>query len=109
MKMPAAASLAVLAVLAARGAAAAEPERVGTRPYELDWAGRTEDAVPPLVDFEDLSGWRVECRDAAATFERTREEQIWGRHVGKLTYRATGPGPEVRIVPPAPIPIPGPF
>jgi hypothetical protein len=90
-------------------AAGAEPEKVGVRPYEMDWAGRTEDAVPPLVDFEDLAGWRVESRDAEARLERTREQQIWGKGVAKLTYRGAGPSPEVLILPPAPLPIPAPF
>ena len=74
--------------------------KVGQRPYELDWANRVQDHCPPLVDFEDLTGWTVECRKAEATFERTREQQIWGQHVGKLSYRGTGPAPEVRILPP---------
>jgi len=87
----------------------ATAETVGKRPYELDWAKRTEDHCPPLVDFEELTGWHVECRDAVANFERTREQQIWGAHVGKLTYRGTGPSPEVRIVPPQPLAIDHPF
>lgn len=82
---------------------------VGKRPYELDWAGRTHDHCPPLVDFEDLTGWRVETRDAVASFERSREQQIWGDYVGKLTYRGTGAAPEVRVLPPQPIPIPHSF
>ncbi len=81
-------------------------ETVGARPYELDWAGRDQDDHPPLVDFEELSGWTVETRNAEARFERTREQQIWGRYVGKLTYRATGATPVVRVLPPTPIPVP---
>ena len=87
----------------APGAAAAPAETVGKRPYELEWAGRTQDEHAPLVDFESLEGWRVECRDAEARFERTREQQIWGQHVGRLTYRGTGTRPEVRILPPQPV------
>jgi hypothetical protein len=82
---------------------------VGVRPYELDWAGRTQDARPPLVDFETLTGWTVETESAVASFEATREQQIWGEAVGKLTYRATGPNPLVRLRPPQPMPIPGEF
>jgi hypothetical protein len=83
---------------------------VGVRPYEMDWAGRTLDDNPPLVNFEDLSGWRVECSSAVASFARTREQQLWDRYVGKLTYRGlTKGGPVVRIVPPRPIPISAPF
>ena len=96
-------------VLLAAAAPGEQAEAVGRRPYEMDWAGRTADDHPPLVDFEDLSGWRVECKDAEARFERSREQQIWGRHVGRLTYRAAGPRPQVRLLPPAPIAIRGPF
>lgn len=98
----------ILALIAAC-AFAQEGENVGKRPYELDWAGRMEDDNPPLVDFEDMTGWRVETENAEATFERTREEQIWGDYVAKLTYRATGNSPTVRMLPPEPITIAGGF
>ena len=84
-------------------------EVVGERPYEMVWADRTQDDHTPLIDFEDLTGWRVEPRDAEATFERSREQQIWGKYVGKLTYRGTGSSPSVRIVPPEPVRIDSPF
>lgn len=86
-----------------------EAEVVGQRPYEMVWANRNEDDHPPLVDFEDLTGWDVETTNCEATLKRTREQQLWGRYVAKLTYRGTGGGPQVRIVPPAPIPIREPF
>ncbi len=82
---------------------------VGQRPYEMVWANRTNDDHAPLVDFENLSGWHVAIKDAEATFQRTREEQIWGKYVGKLAYRGAGNQPEVRVLPPAPIPIKVPF
>jgi len=88
---------------------AEETEVIGERPYEMVWANRNEDDHPPLVDFEDLTGWRVETEQAEARFERTREQQIWGKYVGKLTYRATGSNPEVRVVPPNPVEITAPF
>lgn len=78
-------------------------EIVGQRPYEMVWAGRTDDDHPPLIDFEDLTGWRVECKDGKATLERTREQQLFGRYVAKLTYRGEGATPEVRILPPRPV------
>ena len=93
----------------ALGSVLTAAETIGKRPYELDWAGRGEDHCPPLVNFEDLAGWRVECKQAEAKFERTREQQIWGAHVGKLTYRGAGTSPEVRVLPPAPIAINQPF
>lgn len=86
-----------------RRANAGQVEKVGKRPYEMVWAHRTKDDHPPLVDFEDLSGWTVETSESAARFERSREQQIWGRYVGKLTYRGTGTKPVVRITPPRPV------
>ncbi len=68
----------------------AAEEVVGKRPYEMDWAGRTQDANPAVVDFENLDGWTVEGKNMEAKFERTREQQIFGSYVGKLTYRSTG-------------------
>ncbi|MBQ6827573.1 MAG: hypothetical protein IJO46_06120, partial [Thermoguttaceae bacterium] len=50
-------------------------EKIGVRPYEMDWAGRTEEVREPLVDFENLDGWTVEAVGSVATFERSREEQ----------------------------------
>ena len=88
--------------------AVADDEKVGVRPYEMDWAGRTEEVRTPIVDFENLDGWTVKTTNAIATFERSREEQMYGKYVGKLTYRM-GDGedrPVVDIVPPEPIDIP---
>ena len=39
-------------------------ETVGARPYEMVWIGRTNDHCAPLVDFEYVTGWRVECKGA---------------------------------------------
>ncbi|MBR4834114.1 MAG: hypothetical protein IKU86_07270 [Thermoguttaceae bacterium] len=83
-------------------------KKIGVRPYEMDWAGRTEEVRPALVDFENLDGWTVEAHGAVATFERSREEQMYGKYVGKLTYRkdaASQETPVVRVRPPQPIPI----
>ncbi|MCX7009054.1 MAG: hypothetical protein NTY53_17700 [Kiritimatiellaeota bacterium] len=79
------------------------------RPYEMDWAGRTNDDHAPLVDFEKLDGWVVTGKQVVATFALSREQQLFGAHVGKLTYRATAARGELRIQPPSPIQIPAPF
>ncbi|HOM18801.1 MAG TPA: hypothetical protein PLQ00_15830, partial [Thermoguttaceae bacterium] len=79
-------------------------EKVGQRPYEMDWAGRTTDTRPPLVDFENLDGWTVQGEDAQASWRRSREQQIWDKYVGKLVYRGTGRHPTITIRPPKPIP-----
>ncbi len=89
--------------------AGAAEEEVGERPYEMVWANRTEDDHPPLVDFENLDGWTVECVDAEATFTRSRQQQLWGPYVGKLVYRGAGKRPSVVVKPPQPIAVTGPF
>lgn len=101
--------LAVLLGLQGAAALAAEGETVGQRPYEMVWANRNQDEHPPLVDFEDLAGWTAQCKASEASFVQSREQQLWGKYVGKLTYRGTGAGPEVRLTPPQPIPIKQPF
>ena len=83
-------------------------EIVGERPYEMEWAGRTADPWTCLVDFEEPGDWTVEATNTIASFERTREQQMYGSYVGKLTYRRDGTGvPSVVIRPPKPIPVPG--
>ncbi|MBM4154207.1 MAG: hypothetical protein FJ221_04175 [Lentisphaerae bacterium] len=89
--------------------AADAPDPVGVRPYELDWAHRVTDDVPALVDFEAPAEWTVRTRNAAASFVRTRRQQIWGQWVGELTYRGTNSGPEIRAGPAAPVPVAAPF
>lgn len=84
-------------------------ETVGQRPYEMVWANRTADDYPPLVDFEQPLKWRVENKDAAAQWEPSREQRIWGQYVGKLVYHATGPNPETRVLADEPITLQKPF
>ena len=80
-----------------------DPGPAGSRPYEME--SRTESRVP-FLDFCDLSGWTVQMeRGAEAQFTRTREQQIWSRHVGRLTYWGTSEQSTVTIRPPASIPI----
>ena len=100
-------TLAALTAAVQSAAYAGETEKVGVRPYEMEWAGRTEEVRTPLVDFENLDGWKVVTRNTVASFERSREEQMYGSYVGKLTYRCEGEevNPYVDIVPPAPIPV----
>lgn len=82
-------------------------ENIGKRPYELDWAGRLEDDHPPLIDFESDDAWIVTAHNATATFMRSREQQLWGDHVYKLSYQGTGePAPKITLAPPKPVPLP---
>lgn len=84
-------------------------EPIGQRPYEMDWANRKEPR-PPTITFSNLSGWRMEVSEGAiATFRPSREQNIWNRPVGKLTYRGNGDPksrPVILLYPPKPIPIP---
>lgn len=84
-------------------------EAVGERPYEMVWAGRDAEVQPALADFEDLTGWTVECHNAVGTMEGNRERLMYGEQVGKVTYRGTSSGPTVRLVPPRPVPCPDGF
>ena len=81
-------------------------ETIGERPYEMVWARRADPDHPPLVDFENLDGWKIETRDAVATITRTREQQLWGKYVARLDYRGTSPKAELTLRPPEPIPLP---
>ena len=76
---------------------------VGQRPYEMQWAGRTSDTHQALIDFEDLALWQTRCRDADAEFSRSREQQLWGRYVGKLVYRGSSKRAEITLRPDQPV------
>lgn len=80
-------------------------EKVGERPYEMVWANRKEEREP-LVDFENLEGWTVECYSGAnVKVQRSREQQMWGDYVCKVTFSGTSPNSRFVIKPPQPIPI----
>lgn len=84
-------------------------EPVGLRPYEMEWADRKEPRKPTVI-FSDLRGWRMELHGGAqATFRPSREQNVWHRPVGKLTYRGNGDPksrPTILLYPPEPIPVP---
>lgn len=95
-----------LCVVAGQALGQAENEPIGSRPYEMVWAQRTEDTRPPLVDFENLDGWTVETADAVAAWSATGRQPLWGERVGQLTYRAAGGQPRVSVKPPRAIALP---
>jgi len=83
---------------------------VGARPYEMDWAGRTEPNHPQLADFEDLDGWRVRCFDGAdARLYRSRQELLFGEYTAKVVYSGETARSRFIIEPPEPIAIPAAF
>ena len=77
----------------------------GERPYEMVLANRNHDDHPACVPFTDVDGWRVVTVDADARFERSQDVLLFGDSVAKLTYRATGMNPKIKLVPPEPITI----
>lgn len=106
-------------VLAAFGSLFAEEatqksveEKIGVRPYEMDWAGRTEEVRPALIDFETFGAWTVETENSVAAFTQSREEQMYGQYVGKLVYRMAdekGAAPVVTLRPEKPLRVPEKF
>lgn len=88
--------------------AIAEEEKVGERPYEMVWANRNEEVRTPLCDFENCDGWDVVTTNSIATFTASREQQMYGKYVGKLTYRVADgnetPVVELRLKEPVPVP-----
>lgn len=78
----------------------------GQRPYEMVWAGRTADTHPPLVVFDEVSGWSVQCVNAEATLTASDEQLLFADRTAKLQYRRqTSGSTSIQLRPPAPIPI----
>lgn len=77
------------------------------RPYEMEWAGRTEDDRPALCALTTGKGWRVSGENAEATFTRATARLLFGDGVARLRYRSLGgkDKPRVFVRPPKPIPV----
>ena len=76
------------------------------RPYEMEWAGRTADVRTPVYPMTDVDGWTVHVRDAVASLSRSPDHLLFGDGVLRLTYRAAGKNPEMRLRPPSPYVLP---
>ncbi|MCX7014794.1 MAG: hypothetical protein NTW86_19975 [Candidatus Sumerlaeota bacterium] len=84
--------------------------KVGERPYELDWAQRQAPDHPPLLGFDDLSGWRTAGFDGAeAQLYRSRQQWCFARYSAEAVYSGVSDKSRFVIAPPQPIPIPGEF
>ena len=84
-------------------------QTVGKRPYEMDWAGRTEDDHPALVNFERNETWTVEAENGEGIVERSREQQMFGDYVLKFSYKGVKSGAAFTLRPPQPLPVPQDF
>lgn len=94
----------------AEGVRAAKPmpvgEAPGARPYEMVQANRKPDHIP-LVNFDSLDGWTVECADGTvADLFASQKQRLWDSPVARLVYRGTSDKSTVTLRPPAPMPIP---
>lgn len=79
---------------------------VGLFPYEMTWVQRNDDP-PPLVDFEDMEGWKLETYyEVDGNLYRSREQQLWGQYVAKLVYSGKNKDSFLILRPPKPILIP---
>jgi hypothetical protein len=64
-------------------------ETAGARPYEMIWADRKPPHVP-LVNFDWLEGWQVECTEGAvADLIASQRQRVWESPVARLVYRGT--------------------
>ncbi len=83
---------------------------VGSRPYELDWAHRDSDQRQGQESFQEPLNWTIEeTGGAQADFGRTREQQLFGKYVAKLSYQGVGPQSEIVLRRDTPIPLPPDF
>ena len=81
-------------------------EAPGPRPYEMVWADRKPPHVP-LVNFDSLEGWQVECRDGAvADLIGSQRQRVWDSPVARLVYRGTSNASTVILRPPTPVAVP---
>jgi len=81
-------------------------EQPGERPYEMVWADRKPPHTP-LVSFDSLDGWNVECSGGAvADLVCSQKQRVWESPVARLVYRGTSEKSSIVLRPPAPLPIP---
>jgi len=82
------------------------PEPEGEKPYEME--GRKEERIP-FIDFQDLSGWIVEGKNAEGWLYLSNEQKIYRDHCAKLVYVGSEDEPSLLVKPKEPIIIPDPW
>jgi hypothetical protein len=84
-------------------------EIIGRQPDEIVRANR-KPKRSPLVEFDSLEGWSVECLGGAtAKLYSSREQRVWDSKTAKLTCRGMREKGTLIVRPSAPIPIDAPF
>lgn len=82
----------------------------GNRPYEFEWANRTQDDHPALFPLTSADGWRVESTKVeSVAFITTAERGLFGDSVTRLVISNAVNGAAVKLIPPAPAKVPAPF
>ena len=80
-------------------------EMPGARPYEMVWADRKPPHTP-VVNFDSLEGWQVECSEGAvADLIGSQKQRVWDSPVARLVYHGTSNKSTVVLRPPAPMSI----
>ena len=80
-------------------------EAPGQRPYEMVRAKRRPPHTP-LVNFDSLEGWTLECSEGAqGDLFCSQKQRVWESPVARLIYRGTSAKSTVVLRPPKPIPI----
>ena len=73
---------------------------IGERPYEMVRAGR-KPVREPLVGFDSLEGWVLECESGATgRLIASRKQQLWDSPVAELVYRGSSEASRVTLRPP---------
>ncbi len=76
---------------------------IDNRPYELIWSPRRE-IRDALIDFEFVLGWSAEAGSGlSVSFDRSQEQQLWGKFVGKLGFHGLSENGRIDLRPPEPI------
>ena len=82
------------------------PGPEGEKPYEME--GRKEERSP-FIDFQDVTGWLVEGRNAEGRLYRSNEQKIYRDHCAKLVYVGGEGDPSLLVRPGEPIIVPDPW
>ncbi|KPL11803.1 hypothetical protein AMJ85_02945 [candidate division BRC1 bacterium SM23_51] len=81
-------------------------ESPGERPYEMVLANRRPPRMP-LVDFDSLEGWTLECANGGeGELLCSRKQRVWESPVARLVYRGKSAKSTVTLRPLKPIRIP---
>ena len=73
------------------------------RPYEFEWADRTRDDRPVLLPLESAKGWTCRWSQATGRVETAREHLLFGDGVMRITHKALGGAPVLKILPSKPV------